>query len=415
MASEHEGTAARAAAVLRHPAILIVLAGSLAAITPASNTLYVASMPAMVADLASDPAAVQLTLSGFLLAFAVGQLVWGPLSDRYGRRACLLAGLTVYALASLGCAVAPGIEALILLRLMQAFGACSAPVIVRAVVRDLYDREGTARVMSYVNAVFAATPVLAPTIGALIEQGGGWRWSFAFMTVLGGLLFFAVSALLPETHPETRRSAIAPRSVARNYATVVTDRVFLGYALGATFGYAAFFIFVSVSPYIFIGLIGLSPERYAILFGVVAAGFGLGSYLSAGLTRRLGLDRVILLGVLVGLLAAGALNVFAIGRAPSVYAILLPMVIVSLGIGLVFSNCQAGAVSAFPRIAGAASAMAGLLQTALGALMGIVVLQFYDGTQHAMTLGVLAAFAAVALFYIALAWRRRDARSAPAR
>jgi DHA1 family bicyclomycin/chloramphenicol resistance-like MFS transporter len=371
--------------------------------------MFLPSMPSMVVDLGSSAAGVQFTLSVFMIAFGVAQLVWGPLSDRHGRRAALGLGLGLYVAASIGCWAAPTIETLIVFRALQAIGACCAPVVARAVVRDVFERDDMARVMSYVITTFAVIGIVAPALGAVIEETVGWRGGFAFMALVGAVLLATILAVLPETHPPSRREAASARRIVRNYRTLLTDRRHLGYALAGALSYSAYFVFSSVAAFVLIDVVGVSPMSFALFYAAVALGYGVGAVTSARLARRLGLDRTVVVGLVVSVAGSLVHNALALAGVFDAYAIALPMAVVAVGLGMVFANLQTGAIAPFPQFAGAASSMAGFLQMLVSSIVGAAVLQFYDGTQLAMTFGILFSATAMAGVYYVLVWRRLSA------
>lgn len=389
----------------------IALMTSLTAISALSNSLFIPSMPAMTRDLSTDAATVQLTLAVYSIGFAVAQLAWGPLIDRFGRRGSLIVGLVVYFAASLACWLAPNVEVLVAFRLVQAFGVCCAPVAARAVVRDLYELREAARMLSYVSSAFALTPVLAPALGAVIEENLGWRANFLFMVAAGGVILAAALAWLPETAPK-RRMPVRPSLIVASYASLIGHRTFLGYSLLVTFAFVPFFVFNSVAPFYLIEETGLTPTEFALPYATIAMWFGVSAFVAARITHRLGIERTILGGALVcvagatleaGLIFAGVANVFALCGAMSLY---------SFGAGFVFPNSQAGAVAPFPDRAGAAAALNGFLQMTLAALLGVLVMQIYDGSPIPMAIFIVVFAAAALPPYVLLILRRR--RPSPA-
>ena len=391
------------------PGVFIALMCFLVSIGGYSVSLYLPSMPSIVADLRASPAGVQLTLSVFMIGFGVAQLVWGPLSDRHGRRATLGFGLGLYVLASIGCWAASTIEALIMFRGLQAIGACCAPVVARAVVRDVFERDDMARVMSYVIGTFAVTGIVAPALGAVIEESIGWRGNFAFMALAGAVLLATILAVLPETLPVSRRVPASARRVAHNYRTLLCNRQHLGYALAGALSYTAYFVFSSVAAFVLIDTAGVSPMWFALFYAAVALGYGVGTATSARLARRSGLDRTVVVGLVISVAGSLVHNALALAGVFDAYAIVLPMVVVAVGLGMVFPNLLAGAIAPFPMFAGAASSTSGFLQMLVSSVVGAAVLQFYDGTPLAMTAGILFSATAMALIYYVLVWRRLKA------
>jgi MFS transporter, DHA1 family, multidrug resistance protein len=381
------------------PGILIAVITAMTAVSSASNAQYLPSLPGIAIDMATTPAMVQLTLSVFMVAYALAQLVWGPLADRYGRRPMLLAGLGLYVASSVACAAANSIEALIAFRLLQALAACAAPVLARAVVRDLYELKDAARVMAYVSAAFSLAPVLSPILGAFLEQNFGWRSNFVFMMGFGALVFAAVWLILPETQRH-RAAPIHALRIARDYVGLFAHRKFTGYTLCIACGFGQIFVFNSVAPFYFIDVIGLRPTGFALVYGAVTVGFGGGAYLAARVTPRLGIDRTILTGTLLSLCAGLILAALVGWAVGGVAGIIAPMIVVGLGSGLVMPNSQAGAIAPFPMRAGAASAMVGFMQMAVAAAGGVVAIHVYDGTPRVFAFGV----AALAVAMLACFW-----------
>ncbi len=370
------------------PGVLIAVITAMTAVSSASNAQYLPSLPGIAVSLATTPAMVQLTLSVFMVAYACAQLVWGPLADRFGRRPMLLAGLGLYVASSVACATATSIEALILFRLLQALAACAAPVLARAVVRDLYELKDAARVMAYVSAAFSLAPVLSPILGAFLEQQFGWRSNFVFMMTFGALVFVTVWLVLPETQRH-RAGPIRALRIASDYAGLFAHRKFAGYTLCIACGFGQIFVFNSVAPFYFINVLKLDPTGFALVYGAVTMGFGGGAFFAARATPRLGIDRTILAGIVLGLAASTALVALAGQGIGGIDGIVAPMIAVGLGTGLVMPNSQAGAIAPFPTRAGAASAMVGFMQMAIAAGGGILAIHLYDGTPRVFAYGVL--------------------------
>ena len=298
---------------------------------------------------------------------------------------------------------------MITFRALQAIGACCTPVVARAVVRDIYEREDMARIMSYVILAFAVTGIVSPALGAFIEESIGWRGNFAFMALIGAVLLAVVLAVLPETHPVSRREPSSARRVMRNY------RVLLGRSPASRVCHRGIvvvlglFRFSSMAAFVLIGVAGISPALFALLFAAVAFGYGVGTFASARLSRRLGLDRTVVVGLAISVSASLVHNGFALTGTLDPYAIALPMVVVALGLGMVFANLQTGAIAPFPAFAGAASSTSGFFQMLVSSTIGAVALQFYDGTPLVMTAGILFSATAMAVVYYALVWRRLKA------
>lgn len=370
-----------------------ILIGAVA-LGPISTDLYLPSVPAIGRDLGADVAATQLTLSVFLAAFALAQIPVGPLSDRFGRRPVLVAGLAVYVIASVACALAPSIEALVAARAAQAIGACAGVVLGRAIVRDIHGRERAARMLAYIGTAMALAPMVGPVLGGMVQSLVGWRWNF------GILIAFGIAALtlawigLAESNVQRDPSALNPRRMAANYRTLIHHRAYLGFALTVSFSYAGLFAFISGSSFVLIDALGVPAERFGYFFAAAVIGYMAGTQVAGRLTLRLGVERMIWIGgaiSLAGGLAMVVLTVVAGHASWAPVAVVAPMVCYMIGTGIVMPNGQAGALGPFAHMAGAASALMGFLQMSIAALVGIVFGQLYDGTPLPMAMLVAAA------------------------
>ncbi len=378
-----------------HLAVTALLS-ALIAFGAISTDLYLPSLPAIGRAFASDTAEVQLTLSVFLAGFALSQIAHGPLSDRFGRRPVLLAGFLIYFLATLACMAATGIEWLIGARFVQAVGACAGVVVGRAVVRDIYGRERAAKALSYMSMAMALAPALGPILGGLLQLWFGWRANFLVLAIFGAASLLGVMVLLPETNKWRDPEATRPGRLLANYRTLLSHRSYLGYVLVGAGAYAGIFSFISGSAFVLIETLGLSPAAYGFCFAAVVVGYMVGAFASGRLTLRLGIDRLILCGGLIGSLGGGLAAGLALAGVVGVAAIVGPVFVFMIGAGLMLPNALAGAIGPFPRMAGAASALLGFIQMGLAALVGIAVGHLHDGTPRAMMLAI-AAVALVAL------------------
>lgn len=390
----------RASASARSPAVTILLA-ALVALGPVSTDLYLPSLPGLARAFGTDVAEVQLTLSVFLVGLAGGQLAYGPLSDRFGRRPVLLAGLVIYAVGTLACIFATGMPVLIAGRFLQAVGACAGPVLGRAVVRDVHGREGAARILSYMAAAMAIAPAVGPILGGFLEVWFGWRSNFVALLVYGLAGLAATLLMLPETNARMDPLATRPLSIVANYGALLRHRSFLGYALCNACAYSGIFSFISGSSFVLVDVVGLAPDQYGFCFAAIVVGYMIGTITGGRVTRRLGIDRMVSTGALIAL--AGGVVLVACGwfgpdrGLPGALAIVLPMMIFMIGIGFVMPNAFAGGIGPFPQMAGAASALLGFLQMAVAAVVGIAVGHLDDGTARPMTTAILLAAIAVAL------------------
>lgn len=370
-----------------------VLLTALVAFGPISTDLYLPSLPTLIRVFGSDAATVQLTLSVFLVGFAVSQLVYGPLSDRFGRRPVLLGGIVIYVVASLACLFATTIGQLIAARLVQAVGACCGPVLGRAVVRDVYGRERAARMYAYMAMAMALAPAIGPILGGYLTEGFGWQANFVALATFGAVILVGVWSALAETNNHMDDQALQPVRLIGNYARLLRSRTYIGYVLCAAFAYSGIFSFISGSPFVLIGRLGLSPAQFGMSFTVVVCGYVTGSFIAGRLTGRLGVDGMIRLGTMVAMATGLVALVLAMAGIVTWAAIILPVAVFFAGAGMILPNAMAGAVGPYPTMAGLASALLGFLQMGLAAIIGGVVGHLHDGTQRPM----MAAIAAVAL------------------
>ncbi|HKZ06885.1 MAG TPA: multidrug effflux MFS transporter [Methylomirabilota bacterium] len=371
-----------------------------------SIDMFLPSLPALARAYGTTAATAQLTVTLFLAGLAPAQLVWGPLSDRFGRRRTLISGLALYAAAGLVCARAPGIRTLILARIVQAFGAGSGQVIARAIVRDVYPRAEAARVLGLMGTAQALNPILAPVIGGLLHATFGWRSVFYVLAGFGAMFFLTAVAVTPETNVEPDATALQPARFVENVATVLGDPAYLGYVAVVTFMFSGQFAFISGSSFVLIGALGVSPAVYGFCFAAVAVGIMTGSFITARLAGRIAGDRLILTGTGLGAAAGLVMAGLAWGGVSGVAAVIAPMFFFSLGLGLSNPSAVAGAVGPYPHMAGLAAAVLGVMQMTGSALYGITVGHLSDGTATPMALAIATA-GLTAFIGFALLRRRR--------
>jgi DHA1 family bicyclomycin/chloramphenicol resistance-like MFS transporter len=357
---------------------------AMVALGPLSTDLYLPSLPALRHAFGAGIGEVQLTLSLFLVGLAGGQLIYGPLSDRFGRRPVLLAGVAIYVLASIVCVAAPSIASLIVARLVQAAGACAGPVVCRAIVRDVHGREGAARILSYMGAAMALAPALGPVLGGLVEASAGWRANFAILAVYGAVGLALTFAVLPETVPDSGPERTTLDGLMRGYLSLLRERSYMGYVFCSALAYGGIFSFISGSSFVFVEIVGLSPPVYGLCFGAVVLGYMAGTLAGGRLTRRLGIEWMVRNGGYVSAAGGLALLLAVLAFGASVPGILLPTVFYMAGTGLVLPNAMAGAIGPFPRLAGTAAALLGFIQMGAAALIGAAIGHLADSTARPM-------------------------------
>ncbi|NNG02717.1 MAG: multidrug effflux MFS transporter [Inquilinus sp.] len=376
-----------------------VLLTALVAFGPISTDLYLPSLPAMTRALATDVATMQLTLSVFLVGFSVSQLIYGPLSDRFGRRPVLLAGVAIYVVAGIACALAPTVEALIVGRFFQALGACAGPVVARAVVRDVHGRARSARVLAYMAMAMSLAPAIGPILGGHVEVWFGWRANLWLLVGFGAAALAATWTLLAETNRHRDPLATSPARLVRNYRLLLGDPGYLGFLLVVAFTYSGIFAFISGSSFVFVDLVGLGPVAYGFCFAGAVVGYMAGSFLSGRLTLRLGIERMVGAGTLLSALGGAAMLACALAFPPGVVPILAPFFVFMVGAGLVLPNATAGAIGPFPTMAGFASALLGFVQMGVAARVGVAVGHLTDASAVPMAAAVAAVSLAAAIAF----------------
>lgn len=353
--------------------VVVALLTLLVAFGALSTDLYLPSLPTLVTAFDTDIATVQLTLSMFLAGFAVSQLVLGPLSDRFGRRPVLMLGMAIFVASSIFCALATSIEALILGRFFQAFGASCGPVLGRAVVRDVYGRERAAQVLAYMAMAMAVAPMVGPVIGGFLTSLFGWPANFWALAGVGTVAGLGVLLLLQETNRHKDPTATRPAFLVRNYAALLRHRLFLGYALAVAWAYGGLFAFISGSSHVFMGPLGLTEVQFGLAFACTVSGYMVGGFLSGRLTLRVGLTRMIGIGGLICLGSGLAILIQAATGLLTVPGLVAGFFLYLVGSALVLPNAMAGGVAPFPTMAGLASALLGFFQMAFAAFLGIAV------------------------------------------
>jgi DHA1 family bicyclomycin/chloramphenicol resistance-like MFS transporter len=353
---------------------MTALLASLTGLGPLTVDMYLASMPDIGRTLDAPAAQVQLTISFYLVGFALGQMFYGPLSDRHGRRPVMLLALAVYALATLACALAPSIELLIAARFCQAVGGAGAIVLARAVVRDLYEGARVGRELSLMASIMALAPIAAPLLGGVLQTAFGWRSNFVLLLALGLLAATAVLLLLPETLRHRAPEPVSLLSTLRSYRSFLRSPSFVAHLGIATCAFLGLFSWISTAAFVLQDIYGLSPLAFGFTFAIGSAGYMIGTFVAARVVTRWGIDRTIGTGC-VGMAGGGLVMVAVLGLGVFLpTALVISMALYFAGMGMVLPQAQAGALLPFAQRAGAASSLMGVVQqtasAALGALLG---------------------------------------------
>jgi DHA1 family bicyclomycin/chloramphenicol resistance-like MFS transporter len=360
--------------------------GALSAFGPISIDMYLPAMPRLAQTLASTPDLVQLTLAIFLIGFGLGQLVWGPLADRFGRKPILLLGLTLFCLATMQCATAYSVLNLIAWRFVQALGACSGQVIARAMVRDVFDRDRAARMLSMLMLLMGAAPLAAPLVGGQLLRLFDWRAIFWTQTGFGALSALAAILFLDETLTQDRRSHLSVSRMISSYVLLLRNKRLVGYIATISITYVGLFAYISGSPFVYIEVFGVSEQNYGFLFGVNVIGMMIGAFINSRLVVRVGSDTLLRRGIAAAACMGMWLIVDGYFGIAGLIGIMVPLFFVMTSMSFVGANAIAGGLSLVPELAGTASALYGTTQFLVGGVLGSLVAVLYDGTAFPLAL-----------------------------
>jgi DHA1 family bicyclomycin/chloramphenicol resistance-like MFS transporter len=380
----------------------ILLLGSLTAFGAVTIDLYLPTLPAIARDYGTSAAAVQLTLSTFFVGMALGQLFFGPLSDRIGRRPTILIGCAVYVAASLFCALAPTIEALVAGRFFQALGCCAAMVTCRAIVRDRYDHRDSARIFSLLMLVLAIAPLLAPTVGGWIAAAAGWHAVFYAFVAVGVAISAAVGLRLDESRSAATAQAARGQDVLSAYARLLGHKRLIGYLLVGAANGATLFSYIAASPDLVVNSWGFSESQFGLVFAAIAVGVVGSSQVNRLLLKHRSPDAILAWATLGAAAAGVALWLVALLDAP-VLVVLAAVFVALSSNGLIAANASAGALNVDPLWAGAISGLMGGINFGMGAAASALAAAMYDGTARPLAANVAVALLVAAAAYHLLA------------
>ena len=381
----------------------LLILGALSAFGPLAIDFYLPAFPAMAHAFATDEKHVQTTLAAYFLGLSLGQLAYGPIADRFGRRIPLLFGVGLFTLASLVCAYAPNLDSLILARFVQALGGCAGMVLSRAIVSDKCDAVASAKVFSQLMLVMGLAPILAPMLGGVLVNLAGWQSIFLALSLFSAMCLLAVALGLPESLP-----ASVPRQplsgALRQYLRLLGDRVFIGHALTGGIAIAGMFAYIAGSPFVFIKLYGVPAEHYGWLFGTNAAGFILMAQVNARLLSRRGPAFLLARAVWLYLAAALVLLAVAAWHPDALWPLLVPLFVCIASLGCIAPNASACAMSGQGARAGSASALMGCLQFSVAAGAAALVGLLHDGS--AVPMALVISLCGVLVVSVAMLTRR---------
>ena len=381
-----------------------IVLGLLCAVGPFAIDMYLPALPDIETDLGATTSATQLTLTSYFIAFGLCQIAYGPLSDVYGRKAPLYAGLALFVIGSVGCAMAPSVETLIAFRFVQGLGAAAMGVIPRAIIRDLHTGVEATRLMALVMLVFSVSPILAPLGGSFLIVPFGWRAVFVAVTIAALIATVLLVVMLPETRPADERIRGDVRSVLGHFGTLFRDWHFLGLTFIGGLGMSSFFTFLSMSSFVYIKTYGMSLAEYSVAFSVNAVGFIGMSQLASRLGGRFGMGRVVMGAVMAYASFAVLLLALTLAGFTSLW-VLIPLLFASFAfLGLVIPSTMVLSLENHGPIAGSASALGGTLQMLTGGAVIAVAGLFFNGTSLPMVLTI--ALTSVAALIITMATLR---------
>lgn len=381
---------------------LIVMIGLIVAATPIAVDSYTPAFPTIAQSMGVEPGRIALTLSAFFLGLACGGIAWGPLSDRFGRRPILMAGLGIYLLAAVGGALATDATVLLVARAVQGLASAAMPAAGLAMTRDAWAGDRAARAISLVMLVIAGGPLVAPLLGGQLLTLFGWRSIFWFMAGFAALALVLVRWWLPETNPPARRSGVRIGTAFRAYGHVLSNPRSWLYLLCGGMAYGALFAYVTGVPFVYIDLFGVDPRYFGFLIAVNVVGSMTGNWLNARLVTDLGASRMLGIGIAISLAGLGALLVCTLAATGGLVAIVVTLFIGIAPVPMISANSVAGLMNLFPRNAGACSALYSAGQFGFGALSGTAVSALYAGTPVAMAGVMFGCGVIVLLAYLGL-------------
>ena len=359
----------------------LLILSALMAFTSLSTDIYLPAMPTMERQLNGD---AELTITGFLIGFSIAQLIWGPISDRIGRKLPLFIGIVLFVIGSVGCALSESMSAVVFWRVFQAIGACVGPMLSRAMIRDRFAQSQAAQMLSTLTIIMAIAPIAGPFIGGGLLKVATWHWIFWLLAVIGVLMFITIF-ILPETLPIEKRASGSLWNAFKNYRTLFANATFMCYTLSVTFFYVAAYAFITGSPFVYIDYFGVAAQNYGFLFGLNIIGIMSLSFLNRKLVSRFALSKLLVVSSLVAFVASAVFFVLAWANIGGIWSVIVPMFIMFSMNGIIAACANAAALAAVPnQIAGSAAALLGSLQYGSGIISSLLLAVFSSGTPFTM-------------------------------
>lgn len=376
--------------------------GALMAFTSLSTDIYLPAMPTMARELQGN---TELTITGFLIGFTIAQLIWGPISDHIGRKKPLYIGLIIFVIGSAGCAMSQSIAQIVICRIFQAFGACTGPMLARAMARDMFSRTRSAQALSTLTIIMAIAPIIGPVMGGQIIKFSTWHSIFWLLTVIGLVMFFTLK-WLPETLPDERRTKASIGSAFTNYFHLFGNHEFMRYTLCVTFYYVAAYAFITGSPFVYIDYFHINSQYYGWLFAVNIVGLMAVSFCNRVLVRRYPLDILLKVTSSLSMIAMLIMAFTVKENIGGIYIIVVMIFFFFSMNGIIAATSTAVALDEAKKIAGSASALIGSLQYGSGIISSLLLAAFQDGTPWAMA-WIMALFTTLSAVIVLI--KRRDA------
>ncbi|MDQ7101566.1 MULTISPECIES: multidrug effflux MFS transporter [unclassified Serratia (in: enterobacteria)] len=360
--------------------IFVITLSALMAVTSLSTDIYLPAMPLMAKDLRGN---AELTITGFLIGFCLAQLIWGPVSDRFGRRLPLFIGMGLFVIGSMGCALSTDIGQIIFWRVFQALGACTGPMLARAMIRDLFSRTRAAQMLSTLMIIMAIAPIAGPLIGGQMIKVTSWHAIFWLLAIIGALMLMSLF-WLPETLPAEKRSQTSVTKAFKNYFTLLTNTRYMRFTLCLTFYYVAAYAFITGSPFVYITYFGVDPQHYGWLFAINIVGLMAVSMVNRRLVHRYPLEMLLKNAVFIATIAALVLAVTTGLGVGGLFLIVGAVFVFFSMNGIIAATSTACALDAVPNVAGSASALMGAFQYGSGIISSLLLALFSDGSPWTM-------------------------------